>query len=174
MAAHTRPAPYKFKEPMQKLFLETLEHTGEYTAAAASCGITRDAVWAHRQKHPDFQAKCDVALGKLHDAILRKIREGAMDGFEEERTDASGGVTKIRGKPSEKLLALWAKRQMKKEWAEKLEVEQTGTVQHEHTITIKLDTLTADQQRKARAFLESMSQDDDTETKAIDVEVVEE
>lgn len=64
----------------EKLFLSTLEKTGNIAGAAKAAKVGRQTVYDHRKADPDFDERCEAALdtaeGTLEAELMRRALEG--------------------------------------------------------------------------------------------------
>lgn len=137
-------------------FLEELAVLGSANAAAAAAGISESVARYHRDADPDFAEECQRALDRHHRMLMQVVKKLGVDGVEEPIFDRLGVEIGKKKRYSERMLLAWLARQETGSWA------QRGTVKHEHTGEVKhtgrieVEQLTAEQQRHARRFLQSL------------------
>lgn len=63
-------------------FLKKLAQTANVSLSARHAGISKSALYVHRQKTPSFAAAWDDALGEALDALEQAVIERAVQGVE--------------------------------------------------------------------------------------------
>lgn len=87
--ANPKPAPRIRHDGLtparQRSFFETLAATGSVTAAAQACGLSKQALYAHRNRDdcPAFRAAWGVALACAVNRLADAVIERAIEGVEE-------------------------------------------------------------------------------------------
>ncbi len=132
--------------------MEALERCGAYTAAAASVDLAYTTVLRHRQRNPDFQERCDKALGRNYGELLGIARKLVVEGLVTETYDKNGKVISSKRVYSERVLLKMLTRLDPKGWSDKVQVDQhvTGEIKAER---VKVEDMTPSQKRAARAYL---------------------
>ena len=146
----------KFDEETRGAFLLALERSGEYTAAAASVGVSYSCALDYRNRHPEFEEACKRARGRLIGELMASVRKMAIDGITVEEVVGADGKSRVLKKRfSERVLLKWLSR-LERKWGDKVQVEQSGTVQHVHAGRIEVEQLTKEQRHAARRFLATL------------------
>ena len=64
----------------EKLFLSTLEKTGNISSAAKAAKVGRQTVYDHRKADPDFDERCEAALDTAEDTLEAELMHRALEG----------------------------------------------------------------------------------------------
>lgn len=138
-------------------FLEELGILGSASAAAAAAGIAVSVARYHRDTDPEFAAEWAAALDRVDRTLMRQVRKMALEGIVTKTVrDDHGNIQYEERKYSERLLLAYLRRMESGTWTERVAVEQSGTVQHEHSGRIEVEKLTPEQRSRVRDLLESL------------------
>ncbi len=148
----TKGTPDVFTPALQEAFLEALKNCGVYTAAAAAVGLTYRLVYQFRQRNPDFQERCDKALGRNYGELMDVARKLAIEGLVTETYDKAGNVISSKRVYSERILLKMLARLDPAGWSDKVQVDQKVSAEI-RTERIKVEDMTPAQRRAARDFL---------------------
>lgn len=153
MAGRPKRTSHKMTPPATDRFLASLADNGEWKAACAAAGITRQTAYFHHRENPDFAEACEAALGRLDTDILATARRLAIDGVDEPIFSKTGEQVGTRKRYDTRILLRWLERRYPAEWGKKVQVDQnvSGTV--EHRGAIRPEDLSADQRRCVRRLL---------------------
>lgn len=145
--------PSKFTPPKQALYLEALEQSGEVTAASSAAGVGRQCIYDRMKADPDFAALCEQAQSRLDARIMGTVQKLAIEGTTVYTYGKDGQVATEKVVYSERILLAWLKRRNRAEWGDRVEVDQqvSGTVVHEQRI--RVEDMSPEQLRAARAFV---------------------
>lgn len=136
-------------------YLLALQRLGSQRAAAASIGVHETTIINHRKKDPAFAEACEKAKGRLAEELVGTARKLAIQGVEEPIFDRSGNQIGTKRKYDARVLLRWLARLLPEEWSDTVKVDTTvtGTVEHEHKGTLRVEDLTPRQQRLMRELL---------------------
>lgn len=146
----------QFDAERKAAFVLAYERSGEKKAAAAAVGVTRQTVYDHLRKDPEFARDVELARGRLLDKLMQTLRLVGVDGVEEKHYDREGNVTRVTRKIDVRALLAWIKRLERDKWGDKVAVDQKvqGRVEHEHSVKpAQLDRVA---RAKVRDLLESL------------------
>ena len=149
--------PYKFDDERKAVFLSELERLGSYRAACAAINMDRTTILRHRKTDEDLAEACEKALEKLTEKLITVARMLAIEGVVEESYDKTGRVIRRRVRHDTKILLRMLASRDPENWSETKKVEQTitGSVDHNHKGSIRVEDLTLTQRRAAQVLLQT-------------------
>lgn len=101
-----------FTENLHDDYLETLEETGLYQAAADSVGANVLECLKYRKTNPEFAERCGVALKRYQKIIIQEAHRRAVKGWEEPVVGGRNRDTVVTHvtKYSDRLMEMFLKR----------------------------------------------------------------
>jgi len=156
---------YHFTAERKALYVKAYAETGELSAAASAVHISRDTVYKHLKKDPEFAAAVDAALGSLISKLMGTMKKLAIDGVEKITYDKDGNIAARTRTYDTRALLKWMGVLRKGDWGDKMQVNThiTGEVIHRALLP---NEIPLDSRNKLRIALDSMPDepDDDDQT----------
>jgi len=148
--------PRKFTPDKRTLYLKALEATGEVSPSASAVGVSRQCIYDTMEHDPEFRDACEQAQGKLDARLMATVEKLALKGMVTVKYDKNGKVASRRRSFDTRMVIAWLKRRDRAAWGDQLAVDKrvTGTVIHEQRI--RVEDMTPQQLRAARAFVETL------------------
>jgi hypothetical protein len=148
--------PTKFTPAKQAAYLAALEETGEVSSSAALVKVSRQCVYDRMKADPEFLTACEEAQGRLDARIMATVRKLAVEGTTVYTYGKDGKVATEKRVFSERVLLAWLKARHRERWGDKVEVDQNvhGTVVSEQRI--RVEDMSPEQLRAARAFVATL------------------
>jgi len=146
----------QFDAERKAAFVLAYERTGEKKAAAAAVGVTRQTIYDHLRKDPEFARDVEQARGRLLETLMNRLKHVAVDGVKTTRYDKDGNKISETVTYDVRALLAWLKRLERDKWGDKVAVDQKvrGHVEHDHRVTPK--DLPVEARRRMRDLLDAL------------------
>lgn len=157
-----------FLPPLHDAYLAALEKTGMYISAADAVGSAPERVLEYRKANPEFQARCNEAIARYGENLIRIAHKRATEGY---GVPIVGGrnrdeVVATETKYSDGLMAMFLKR-TDPAFREKQEVVHSGGLDIKQEMN--LAELSQRARKKLRELLEIINEDKELRAKGQEV-----
>lgn len=118
----------KFNDRAKEVYLETIAARGTITAACDAACVSRQCVWEHREKYPEFAEAEELARQRYRDEVVeREIQRRAIEGIDKPVYYKGQRIDTIK-EYSDTLLIFHAKRHIPEYRDAPIQITQTTTV----------------------------------------------